>query len=345
MFNILFVALSTYTIYRFRINIVRIQNAELEEKIRQRTKEVVQQKDTVERVLTELKETQTHLIHSEKMASLGQMVAGIAHEINNPIAFVKGNLAILEKKTKDIESLFNAFSDLFEFYDKFKNPDDANHQALRAKLEAIDKIIGDSKFEKFLKDLPYMVNEMRDGVERTQKIVEDLRNFSRLDESHFKEISINECLEGTLNILKNEFKNRITIHRNYAPTPNIVCNPGHINQVFMNIFSNAFQSMPDQGDIWIRTQASANNILVAIRDSGAGIPLDIQNRVFDPFFTTKPVGKGTGLGLAISYKIIEAHKGTIFFESAPGKGTEFKITLPVKQTIDRRFDLNPILPV
>ncbi|HNJ71473.1 MAG TPA: ATP-binding protein, partial [bacterium] len=188
--------------------------------------------------------------------------------------------------------------------------------------------------EKFLGDLPQVVNEMRDGVDRTQKIVEDLRNFSRLDESQFKEISIIDSIESTLNILKNEYKTRITIHRNFGDVPPVYCNPGHINQVFMNLLQNAFQAIEGDGNVWIRVVAASNNILIAIRDDGKGIPGEIQNRVFDPFFTTKPVGKGTGLGLAISYKIIEAHKGTIFFESTPQQGTEFKITLPIRRLAD-----------
>lgn len=326
-----FLGLGVYTLYQFRISLVRQRTAELEAKVAKRTRELMVQKETVERVLNELRETQMHLVHSEKMASLGQMVAGIAHEINNPITYVKANISLLEKKHHQVQAMFYSFSDLFDFFDTFKNIHDEPHDAFVAKLTEIDKMIESSKFEKFLSDFPKIIHEMRDGVERTQKIVEDLRNFSRLDESHFKEISLIDSIESTLNILKNEYKNRITIHRNFTQLPLIYCNPGHINQVLMNLLVNAFQSIEGEGDVWIRTNAGQNNVLVSIKDNGKGIPYEIQHKVYDPFFTTKPVGKGTGLGLAISYKILEAHKGTIFFESTPGVGTEFKITLPIRK--------------
>lgn len=331
LFTATFLGLTMYTVYQLRISMVRQRTAELEGKVARRTQELMVQKETVERVLNELRETQMHLVHSEKMASLGQMVAGIAHEINNPITYVKANISLLEKKNQHVQEMFRRFSDVFDFFDAFKNIKDDNHTAFVSKLTEIDKLIESSKFEKFLSDFPKIIHEMRDGVERTQKIVEDLRNFSRLDESHFKEISIIDSVESTLNILKNEYKNRITIHRNFGELPLIYCNPGHINQVLMNLLMNAFQSIEGDGDVWIRTNAGQNNILLSIKDSGKGIPYEIQHKVYDPFFTTKPVGKGTGLGLAISYKILEAHKGTIFFESTPGAGTEFKITLPIRK--------------
>ena len=331
LFIAAFLGLSVYTMYQFRISLVRQRTAELEAKVAKRTRELMVQKETVERVLNELRETQMHLVHSEKMASLGQMVAGISHEINNPITYVKANISLLEKKGHQVQAMFYAFSDVFDFFESFKNIKDEMHGAFVAKLTEIDKLIESSKFEKFLSDFPKIIHEMRDGVERTQKIVEDLRNFSRLDESHFKEISLVDSIESTLNILKNEYKNRITIHRNFNQLPLIYCNPGHINQVLMNLLMNAFQSIEGEGDVWIRTNAGQNNILISIKDNGKGIPYEIQHKVYDPFFTTKPVGKGTGLGLAISYKILEAHKGTIFFESTPGTGTEFKITLPIRK--------------
>lgn len=331
LFSLTFVGLSIYTTYQFRISLVHQRTSELEEKVLHRTRELVKRKETLERVLAELKETQLHLIHSEKMASLGQLVAGIAHEINNPITYVKANISILEKKVSSIDQVFHEFSELFDSYEVLKSRSEPELQTVVAKLEAVDRLISTTRFEEFLTELPMVVHEMRDGVERTQKIVEDLRNFSRLDESQFKEILITDCVDSTLNILKNEYKSRVRIHRNYGPVPPIHCNPGHINQVIMNLLSNAFHAIEGEGDVWIRTSAGNNNILISIRDNGRGIPYAVQNKVFDPFFTTKSVGKGTGLGLSISYKIIENHKGTIFFESQPGKGTEFKITLPIRR--------------
>ncbi|MCB0832125.1 MAG: hypothetical protein KDC45_01545 [Bacteroidetes bacterium] len=334
LFSTCFLGLTIYTVYQFRISLVHQRTAELEEKVLKRTKELIVQKETVERILSELKETQTQLVHSEKMASLGQMVAGIAHEINNPITFIKANLSLLQKQVAGVQSVFYQFSELFEFYEKFKDHQDEDHRSFRARLEALDQKIEATKFERFLNDFPTVIKEMNEGVDRTHKIVDDLRNFSRLDESHFKEISIHDCIESTLNILKNEYKTRVKIHRNYGELPKVYCNPGHINQVLMNLFVNAFQAIEGEGDVFVRTSAGTNNILVAIRDNGKGIPEEIKNKVYDPFFTTKPIGKGTGLGLAISYKILEAHKGTIYFDSTPGKGTEFKITLPIRRTTD-----------
>lgn len=333
MFILTFIGFSIYTVYRFRISLVHERTAELEQKVIYRTKELIKEKENVERILIELKETQMHLIHSEKMASLGQLVAGVAHEINNPIAYVKANVSLLERKVDDVQRMFHAFTDIFDFYESFKHNGDSKHAQLAQKLEDIDRMIGETKFEKFLAELPDIVSEMRDGVERTQKIVEDLRNFSRLDESNYKEVSVNDSIESTLNILKNEYKTRVNIHREYGNLPPIYCNPGHINQVLLNLLTNAFQAIQNQGDVWIKTLSGTNNILITIRDNGVGIPKEIQSKVFDPFFTTKPVGRGTGLGLSISLKIIENHKGTIFFESTPGKGTEFKITLPLRKTV------------
>jgi signal transduction histidine kinase/ligand-binding sensor domain-containing protein len=331
LFIVTLVGLTAFTVYRFRVATVSQRTAELEKKVITRTRQLIREKENAERLLRELQETQMHLVHSEKMASLGQLVAGVAHEINNPVAYVKANIAYLDKRVKDIQKLYQSFSDVFDFYDSFKTIDDEQHREFATRLEEIDKLIESSKFDRFLNDLPAVVSEMKDGVERTQKIVEDLRNFSRLDESQYKEVDLNESLDSTLNILKNEYKTRVHIHRDYSPLPRVLCNPGQINQVLMNILTNSIQAIEGQGDIWIRTVAGVNNILISIRDNGVGIPEAIQPKIFDPFFTTKPVGRGTGLGLSISFKIIENHKGTIFFDSKEGEGTEFKITLPTKR--------------
>lgn len=333
LFIVTLTGLTTFTVYRFRVTTVSQRTAELEKKVITRTRQLIREKENAERLLRELQETQMHLVHSEKMASLGQLVAGVAHEINNPVAYVKANIAYLDKRVKDIQKLYQSFSDVFDYYESFKTVDDERHREFVTRLQEIDKLIESTKFDRFLNDLPSVVSEMKDGVERTQKIVEDLRNFSRLDESQYKEVDLNESLDSTLNILKNEYKTRVHIHRDYSTLPRVLCNPGHINQVLMNILTNSIQAIAGQGDIWIRTVAGVNNILISIRDNGVGIPEAIQSKVFDPFFTTKPVGRGTGLGLSISFKIIENHKGTIFFDSKEGEGTEFKITLPTKRAV------------
>ena len=330
LFCVMFIGLAGYTLYQYRVDIVNKRTIDLEKKVQHRTRQLIEQKNKAEKILDELKQTQVQLVHSEKMASLGQLVAGVAHEINNPITFVKANVAILEKQIRNVVELFNAFSDIFVFYDDFKKFKDKIHKNLMKKLEEIDLLIEEKKFDKFIDELPIIIREMQDGVDRTQKIVQNLRDFSRTDESNVKETDINECIDSTLNILKNVYKGRIKIHKKYAQLPLISCNPSQINQVLMNLLTNAFQSIPKEGEVWIKTTSKANNILVSIKDNGGGIPDEVRSRIFDPFFTTKPIGQGTGLGLSISFKIIEAHRGTIFFDTSIGKGTEFKITLPIR---------------
>lgn len=330
-FIVAFIVLAVYTIYQFRISMVENRNLELEKRVVARTRELSREKEKVEKVLQELKEAQTQLVHTEKMASLGQLVAGIAHEINNPVTFIKGNIYVLERRTIEIKKLFELIQDLLENQNYKQLNGDSGDESLKKKLETLYHWCQTSNVSKYIADLPRIVNEMQDGVERTRKIVENLKEFSRSNETDFKEVSLNDSIESTLNILKSEHKNRIEIHREYGELPPVYCNPGHINQVLMNLLTNAFQAIPKNGDVWIRTTAGQNNVLITIADNGVGIPPEIRHRIFDPFFTTKPVGKGTGLGLSISYKIIENHKGTIYFESTPGVRTEFKITLPIRR--------------
>ncbi len=330
-FVLMLVLFSAYTLYQFRVSMVEKRNKALEEHVQVRTRQLMKEKEKVESILQELKETQTQLVHNEKMASLGQLVAGIAHEINNPITFIKGNIYVLERKIEEITRLFNFLNDLNTYHVRMQDVKAEADDTVIHKLTEINKWFKTNNVVKFVDDLPKIIVEMKEGVERTRKIVDNLKEFSRSNESDFKDVTLNDNIESTLNILKSEYKNRIEIHRDFSELPPVFCNPGHINQVLMNLLTNAFQSIPDKGNVWIKTTAGQNNILISIRDNGSGIPYDVQHRIFDPFFTTKPVGKGTGLGLSISYKIIENHKGTIYFESHPGKGTEFKITLPIRR--------------
>lgn len=330
-FITLMVGFSIYTLYQFRISMIEKRNRDLEAHVQVRTRQLMKEKEKVESILLELKETQTQLVQNEKMASLGQLVAGIAHEINNPITFIKGNIYILERKVEEITRLFNILNDLNTYREKLKEVSDHADDPVISKLNEINQWFKKNNIIKFMDDLPKIILDMKDGVERTRKIVDNLKEFSRSNESDFKDVNIHDNIDSTLNILKSEYKNRIVIHRDYGELPLVYCNPGHINQVLMNLLTNAFQAIPQAGNVWIKTTAGQNNVLISIRDDGTGIPYEIQHQIFDPFFTTKPVGKGTGLGLSISYKIIENHKGTIYFESIPGKGTEFKITLPIRR--------------
>ncbi|NUN04915.1 MAG: sensor histidine kinase [Bdellovibrio sp.] len=265
----------------------------------------------------ELKDTQTKLVHSAKMVSLGQLVAGVAHELNNPIGFIYSNMTHL----KDYSEKLIALSEAAE-----KEP-----QRLPALKEEYE-------FDYIVKDLPKLVASCQDGARRTRDIVLGLRNFSRLEEAKLQEIDVQQSLDTTLDLLQGEIKNRLEIHRQYEPTPLIHCYASQINQVFMNILSNAAQAIDGPGHIWISTtplkdyKGSKDRrgwVQVSIQDSGKGISSETLEKIFDPFFTTKGVGQGTGLGLSISYGIIQNHGGEIQVRSEVGVGTEFIVIIPV----------------
>lgn len=292
----------------------------LEQRVDERTHEL-------QHTLQELKQTQSQLIQSEKMSSLGQLVAGIAHEINNPVNFIYGNLEYTKTYTEDLLELVNLYQQWYP------NP----ILEIENKVEEIDLI--------FLKeDLPKIVSSMKMGTERIRQIVLSLRNFSRLDEADMKAVDIHEGIENTLLILNNRFKRGIEVIKDYGNLPLVECYPAQLNQVFMNIIGNAIDALEGVKDICseekynrspqiiIRTQKiDCHQICIAIRDNGSGIPPEIKNKLFDPFFTTKPMGKGTGLGLSICYQIMEKHQGKIEVISELGEGTEFVIKLPSKQ--------------
>jgi len=273
---------------------------------------------SLERLFRELQDTQTQLIQSEKMAALGQLVAGIAHELNNPISFVYANMKELQQYTRAISELLETLSGSLsrrEF-----------QQQLQEKLAELDQKY-DLAF--IQKDIDNLIGESLVGSQRVKDVVQNLRNFSRLDEAEYKEVDLHDGLESTLLLLNNELKNRIEVHKNYGKLPKVHCNPGQINQVFMNLLLNAAQAIPGKGEIRIATRQNGAEVEIEIRDSGKGIPESIRSKIFDPFFTTKAVGKGTGLGLSISYNIIQKHGGRILLESAEGKGSVFTVVLPL----------------
>lgn len=270
----------------------------------------------LEKSNSDLKEAQTQLVQSAKMTSLGQLVAGVAHELNNPIGFIYSNTSHLREYS---EKLFEIIQ-LIE-----KNP------------ERAEEIKAEHDFNYIQQDLPKLIKSCQDGAQRTRDIVRGLRNFSRLEESQLKEIDLHESIDMTLELLKGETKNRIQIHKQYEPIPLVYCYASQINQVIMNILTNAVHAISGNGQIWISTQAlkasstHVGRVQMTIQDNGIGMEPEVAEKIFEPFFTTKDVGQGTGLGLSISYGIVQNHGGTIQVKSTKGVGTEFVITIPVAQ--------------
>ncbi len=301
------------------------QNIVLEQKVAERTTELQNSNMQLSTTLNDLKDTQTQLVEAEKMASLGQLTAGIAHEINNPINFVKSNIKPLRL---DIEDIFNIIDDYTQLHGKNKIDIEHELNGVYAKQQAIG-------IDFIKNEVQQLIKGIEDGAERTAEIVRGLRIFSRLDESELKTANIHDGIESTMVLLRNSMPSNITIEKKFTAKGNIECYPGKLNQVFMNILNNAIQAIgqkkePDNPHlISIETcDTSDNNILINIKDTGIGMSEDVLRRIYEPFFTTKSVGEGTGLGMAIVFKIIEAHCGNIEVSSQPGKGSEFSITLP-----------------
>jgi two-component system NtrC family sensor kinase len=264
-----------------------------------------------------LKSTQAQLLQSEKMRALGQMVAGVAHEINNPLGFARNNLIFLEEKLTVLKSLY------FE-YATLKNT--ASPDALHSIRQAEQK----SGIFTLWDDLGDSIQESLEGIHRIQEIVLSLRNFSRLDEAENKRADINEGLRNTVQLVRPMCKDQIILEEAYGTIPQIFCHPGELNQVFLNLLTNAIQAIEGQGKISISTILRDAAITVQIKDSGKGMYPQILSKLGEPFFTTKPVGTGVGLGLAVSFGIIQRHNGKIRFESTPGEGTTAIVELPLR---------------
>ncbi len=270
----------------------------------------------LEDTVRQLRSMQAQLVHSGGMASLGRLVAGVAHELNNPINFVYGNIGFLEEHIQNMKMILSAYgqADLLSAQE----------------LERVDEMKKEIRFEEILEDVDRILKSCRHGAERTKEIVSNLRTFSRLDEAEVKEVDIHEGIESSLNLLTNRYKKGITVHKDYADLPLVYCYSGQLNQVFMNLLANAGQAIPDTGDVWIATRQADDKVQIVVRDNGVGISKEDIPKIFDPFFTTKDVGGGTGLGLSITYGIIQRHGGTIEVDSELGKGTTFTVTIPVR---------------
>ncbi len=289
--------------------------------------ELKEQYRRLEALHLQLRDTQGQLLQSEKMASIGQLAAGVAHEINNPIGYVHSNLGTLDGYIRDLFAIIEAY-EVAERAVSAGSDSCSEVAAIRKRLDL-----------PYLKeDIPVLMSESREGITRVRKIVQDLKDFSRLDSSpDWQKADLRQGLDSTLNIVQNEIKYRADVVREYGDIPEVECLPSQLNQVFMNLLVNAAHAIEGpRGTITLRTglDAGGEEVWVEVTDTGRGIPDDIRARIFDPFFTTKPVGKGTGLGLSLAYGIIQKHNGRISVESAAGGGTTFRVTVPVRHAAD-----------
>ncbi len=297
-----------------------IQNARLEEQVLQRTKALSQQLTALTESNRKLEEAQFQLLQSEKLASIGQLAAGVAHEINNPIGFINSNLGTLGSYVESLLAIDAAYTDAQMALDP----------SVQRAFEAVNTLKADSDHAFMVDDLRQLIKESRDGLERVKTIVRDLKDFARVGSAQWLWADIHQGLESTLNIVWNELKYKATVEREYSTLPQVHCIPSQLNQVFMNLLVNAAHAIEKQGVIQVRTGCNDQQVWVEVIDTGIGIPAENLNRIFDPFFTTKALGKGTGLGLSLAWGIVQRHRGTIEVESQPGKGSTFRVVLPIE---------------
>lgn len=276
---------------------------------------LVQEKAEQALLLEKISEIQNQLLQSEKMASIGQLAAGVAHEINNPVGYVNSNITSLEGYLNDLISLINGLS----------KSENITQDVIKEFKEEID-------YDFIKEDVNQLLDESKEGINRVKKIVHDLKDFSHVDEEEWQWTNIHKGIDSTLNVVNNEIKYKAKVIKEYADLPDIECIASQLNQVFMNLLVNASHAIEEQGFITISTgKDDDEHVWIKVSDTGKGIKDENINKLFEPFFTTKPVGQGTGLGLSLSYGIVQKHGGSIEVESELNKGTQFKITLPIKQ--------------
>ena len=276
-----------------------------------------------------IKETQVHLMQQEKMASIGHLAAGVAHEINNPVGFVSSNLSTLNEYEKDIKSLIEQYRFFLAELNGGLGSEEGRKVIARG-LERITKFEQEIDIDYIMEDFPNLIAESLEGAGRIKKIVIDLKDFAHPGEDELQFSNVNKNLDSTLNVVWNELKYKAKIVKEYGDLPLVKCYPQKLNQVFMNILVNAAQAIAEKGKIKITTKHENEQVRIIISDTGSGIAKENLSKIFDPFFTTKEVGSGTGLGLNVAYNIIKKHNGTIDVKSTVGKGTTFSIRLPVE---------------
>ncbi|WP_307320031.1 sensor histidine kinase [Ectopseudomonas alcaliphila] len=290
---------------------------------------VAQRNRVLRQALVDLKESQAQLLQSEKMASLGQMVAGVAHELNTPLGYVKNNVQLLRELSEPLFELAAAQARLGQCL----NDSGCDEASLSQALQAAEQARQHAAPELLAEDLQQLYGDTLYGLEQIAELVVGLKDFARLDRAMSEEVDLNDCIRSALLIARNNIKDKAEVVQQLGELPRIACAPSQINQVLLNLLNNAAQAIDGLGRIQIRSWADAQGIHISLQDNGRGMPPEVMSKIFDPFFTTKPVGQGTGLGLSISYKIVQDHGGQIRVASEPGRGTRFLISLPLPDTV------------
>src|SRR5471032_2230340 len=299
-----------------------LQTSHLEHLVEQRTQALTLTSQALQLEIDERKQLESQLVQSEKLASLGQLAAGVAHEINNPVGFISSNLSTLDGYFKQLQQMLDAYR---QAEASISSPE---------VIERLNLLRERVELEFLREDIPLLIKESKDGISRVGQIVKDLKDFSRVDSSQeWQWANLQQGIESTLNIVANELKYKADVVKEYQVLPEIECLPSQINQVIMNLIVNASQAIgPERGVITLRTGLEGETVWIEVADTGSGIEPQCLQKIFDPFFTTKPIGQGTGLGLSLSYGIVKKHHGDISVRSEVGAGTTFRVELPVHQT-------------
>lgn len=302
-----------------------LQMSELEEKVQERTVEIRRTSDALQVEIVERKQLESQLVQSEKLASIGQLAAGVAHEINNPIGYISSNFGTLEGYYAGLLEMLSAYEAVEQT---------VGSPEVVAKLKSLRERV---ELDFLKEDIPLLMRESQQGLTRVRQIVQDLKDFSRIDSTQeWQWANLEQGIDSTLNIVASEVKYKADVVKEYGGIPDIECLPSQLNQVVLNLLVNAAQAMgPERGKIIIRTGAEGDNVWLEVADTGSGIAPQSLPRIFDPFFTTKPIGKGTGLGLSLSYGIVQKHNGRITVQSEVGVGTTFRVVLPIRQLVLR----------
>ena len=299
-----------------------IQMSHLEHLVDQRTAQFKQASEALQREIDERKQLESQLVQSEKLASLGQLAAGVAHEINNPIGFISSNLGALDGYFKQLQEMLDAYREA------------ENNISSSEVIDRLGLLRERVELDFLREDIPLLIKESKEGIGRVGRIVKDLKDFSRADANQeWQWTNLQQGIESTLNIVANELKYKADVVKEYQDLPDIECLPSQINQVIMNLIVNASQAMgQERGTITLRTGLEGETVSIEVADTGIGIEPDNLQKIFDPFYTTKPVGQGTGLGLSLSYGIVKKHRGDISVRSEVGVGSTFRVELPVRQS-------------